>query len=111
VAIVVGDLNANHGEGAYEKLANRADGTKRLYDAPLNLKLEDRYSYIYRNKKDLLDHLMVNPEHASAIEGVRILHINSGTTTTKRFVPGTVEGTSDHDPLLASIRLTLPPVR
>jgi predicted extracellular nuclease len=106
--LVLGDLNATPIDGAYKALVARADGTIRAHDTVDALPAEDRYSYIYRHEHDLLDHLMVDPEHASAIEGVRILHMNSGSSDKARFVPGTANGMSDHDPVLASIRLTPP---
>lgn len=99
--IVVGDLNANHGEGAYEKLAKRADGTTRFYDAPLRLKLEDRYTYNYRGQLDLLDHLMVDNGKADAIKGVNILHINTTPEAKKsQWDPKVLKGYSDHDSIV-----------
>ncbi|MCW2926135.1 MAG: putative extracellular nuclease [Thermoleophilia bacterium] len=106
VSIVVGDLNANHGEGAYEKLAKRADGSKRLYDAPLNLKLEDRYSYIYRGQKDLLDHLLVTSGKEDAIKAVQILHVNSPKDAKKsQWDPKVLAGYSDHDSMIVDFDL------
>ena len=94
-------LNANHGEGAYEKLAKRADGTTRFYDAPLRLKVEDRYTYNYRGQLDLLDHLMVDSAKADAITGVKILHINPTKDAKKsQWDPKVLPGYSDHDSMV-----------
>lgn len=105
--IVLGDLNANHGEGAYEKLAKRADGSQRLYDAPLKLKAEDRYTYIYRGSKDLLDHVMLTAGKEDAITGVQILHINSGLSQSERkkaqWDPKILPGYSDHDSMIVDV--------
>lgn len=99
--IVVGDLNANHGEGAYEKLAKRADGSTRFYDAPLKLKVEDRYTYNYRGQLDLLDHLMVDNAKADAITGVKILHVNTDKEAKKsQWDPKVLKGYSDHDSMV-----------
>ena len=99
--IVMGDLNANHGEGAYEKLAKRADGTTRFYDAPLRLKVEDRYTYNYRGQLDLLDHIMVDNAKADAITGVKILHINTTKDAKKsQWDPKVLPGYSDHDSMV-----------
>jgi len=98
--IVVGDLNANHGEGAFEKLANRADGTTRFYDAPMKIRKEDRYTYIYRGEKDLLDHVLVTEGRQGAIVGADILHINSPADAKKsQWDASTTTGYSDHDPM------------
>jgi predicted extracellular nuclease len=104
--LVLGDLNATPADGAYKALVARPDGTVRAHDTVDSLPLADRYSYIYRKSHDLLDHLMVDPEHVGAVDGVRILHVDSGSTDKARFVPGTANGISDHDPVLASIHLT-----
>lgn len=102
---VVGDLNATPQDGAYAKLTKRADGSTRMVDTVDRLPESDRYSYIFEGTKNLLDHLMVTPDMADAVTAVKILHMNSGTKTPQRFEPGTVNGTSDHDPILATIRL------
>lgn len=104
--IVVGDLNAEHGEGAYEKLANRADGSRRFYDAPLRIKAEDRYTYIYRGTKNLLDHLMVSAGREDAITGVEILHVNTAKDAKKsQWDPTTIAGFSDHDTIVTDFDL------
>lgn len=99
--IVVGDLNASHGEGAFEKVAKRADGSERFYDAPFRLKLEDRYTYNYRGQLDLLDHLMVNSAKQDAISGVQILHVNTAKDAKKsQWDPKVLAGYSDHDSMV-----------
>lgn len=106
VQLVVGDLNANHGEGAYEKLAKRADGSSRLYDTVSKLPKDDRYTYIYRGRKDLLDHLMVSSGREDAIKGVEILHINSPKEARKsQWDPNVLEGYSDHDTIVTDFDL------
>ena len=99
--IVVGDLNANHGEGAYEKLAKRADGSTRFYDTPLKLKVEDRYTYNYRGQLDLLDHMMIDAGKEDAIKAVRILHVNTEKESKKsQWDPKVLAGYSDHDSIV-----------
>lgn len=102
--VVMGDLNANHGEGAYEKLAKRADGTTRFYDAPLKLKKEDRYSYNYRGQLDLLDHVMIDNARKDAITGVDILHVNTTKDAKKsQWDPKVLAGYSDHDSIIVDL--------
>lgn len=104
--IVLGDLNANYGEGAYEKLVNRADGSIRFHDAPLMLDPNDRYTYIYRGQKDMLDHLMVSDGREDAIKGVKILHVNSPKEARKSVNdPKVLAGFSDHDPMVVEFDL------
>ncbi len=104
--IVTGDLNATWEDGAYQLIERRPDGSQRMYDTLSVLPDEDRYTYIYRKQKDLLDHLLVTPDLRDAVESVRILHINSGKDSfAKRFNSRTTHGTSDHDPILARIRI------
>ena len=99
--IVVGDLNADHGEGAFEKLAKRADGSERFYDAPFRLKVEDRYTYNYRGELNLLDHLMVDAAKQDAITGVKILHVNTTSDAKKsQWDPKVLKGYSDHDSMV-----------
>lgn len=106
--IVAGDFNATYADGAYQLLERRGggDGAQRLFDTVRALPDADRYTYIYRKQHDLLDHMLVTPDLRDTVEAVRILHINSEKESlAKRFNPRTTHGTSDHDPILARIRL------
>jgi predicted extracellular nuclease len=104
--LVMGDLNAGYGEGAYEKLSKRADGSTRLYDAPLKLDAKDRYTYIYRGEYDLLDHTLVSSGHEDAIKAVRILHVNSPKDAKKsQWDPAVLAGYSDHDSMVTDFDL------
>ncbi len=104
--IVVGDLNASYEDGAFQKLTTRADGSTRLYDAPLKLADADRYTYIYRGQYDLLDHMLVDPDRADAITGVKILHLNTAKDARKsQWDPKVIAGYSDHDSLIVDYDL------
>lgn len=103
--IVLGDLNANHGEPGYEKLAMRADGSKRFYDAPMKVDKASRYTYIYRGSKDLLDHVMVSAGKSDAIAGVKILHVNSAAPKSDKDDVTKLSGFSDHDPTIVDFDL------
>ncbi len=110
--LVTGDLNATWADGAYQALQRRSDGSARLHDALAALPESDRYTYVYRGTKNLLDHLLVTPDAADAIDGVRILHLNTRKdSATKRFNSRTTHGTSDHDPIVARLRLDPAPRR
>lgn len=104
--LVMGDLNATWDDGAYDRVRRRADGSARMHDALSALPDEDRYTYVYRKQPNLLDHLLVTPDLADAVESVRILHRNSiPESKDLRFNSRTTRGTSDHDPIVATIRL------
>lgn len=51
-SVVLGDLNASYGEGAYELISCRADGSRRFFDAPLLLDPSGSLQlYLQRAKK------------------------------------------------------------
>ncbi|MCW2972184.1 MAG: putative extracellular nuclease [Thermoleophilia bacterium] len=104
--VVMGDLNSSYGEGGYEKLANRADGSARLYDTPLRLSDADRYTYIYRKEKDMLDHMLVSAGRQDAIKSVKILHVNSATSGRDgQWDLKKLQGYSDHDSLITDFNI------
>lgn len=104
--IVVGDLNANYEDGAYKKLAYKSDGTERFKDVALTLPEEDRYTYIYRGKKNILDHIMVTGDLFSSLRSVSIPHIDTVKGASKfKLDPTTSAGISDHDPIIAVFML------
>jgi predicted extracellular nuclease len=104
--MVVGDLNATYEDGAYKKLAFRPDGSPRMTDVVERLPESDRYTYIYRGRKDLLDHMLVTPEWAQALKNVRIPHFNTAKgAMAYASDPTKTAGTSDHDPIVADFDL------
>lgn len=104
--LVLGDLNSGYGEGAYEKLTTRPDGTKRFWDAPSTLPDSDRYTYIYRGGHDLLDHVLVDPARQDSVKAVKILHVNSPQDAKKsQWDPKVLAGFSDHDPTVVDFDL------
>lgn len=105
--VVLGDLNASYGEAAYDRLERRQDGSLRLHDMPLSLPESDRYTYDYRGRKDMLDHLMVTPDLAKAVTGVRIPHFDTASGSKAQAGDPTVaDGVSDHDPIVADFDLS-----
>ena len=105
--IVLGDLNASYQDGAFQKLATRADGSQRLADMPMRLDAADRYTYSYRGSHDMLDHLLVTPELEAAATSVHIPHFNTPKDAPKRAGDATVpDGVSDHDPIVVDFDLS-----
>lgn len=111
--IVTGDLNALYEDGAYRKLASRPDGSKRLWDTPLSLKKSDRYTYIHKGNKNMLDHMLVTPDLQKAHVKTEIEHFNSYKGAgAKEGDAKVADGVSDHDTIVATFdlsRLASPP--
>ena len=104
--LVIGDLNATYADGAYKNLAFKKDGSERLKDVLTTLPDDDRYTYIYRGKKDLLDHVMVTGGLFKNLSSVTIPHIDTIRGASKfKMDPTTVNGMSDHDPIVAVFNL------
>lgn len=100
--IVIGDLNSGAGEKTYQNLMLKPDGSNRFKDVMTQLSPEDRYSYIYRGKKEQLDHILVSGKMFGGLSQVSIPHINTAAGAANlKFDPTTAAGVSDHDPLLA----------
>lgn len=105
--MVVGDLNATYQDGAYKKLAQRPDGSSRLTDIAMSIPETDRYTYIYRGRKDMLDHMLVTPEWKDALTGVHIPHFNTAKGAMNHVPdPTKAAGVSDHDPMVADFDLS-----
>lgn len=103
--IVIGDLNATYSDGAYQKLARRKDGSVRFYDSLKTVPDSERYTYVYRGQKNLLDHLMTTGK--LRLHSVSIPHIDTIKGAAKyKLDPTTVVGISDHDPILATFYLS-----
>jgi len=103
---VVGDFNASYDDGAYKAIANKSDGSSRLYDTPLSLSDADRYSYNYRGRKDMLDHFFVTPAVTGAITSMTIPHFDTyDGVKNKAADPKVADGVSDHDPLLVNFNV------
>jgi predicted extracellular nuclease len=104
--VVIGDLNAGFGEGAYERLVTAPDGTRRLHDASKLIPEDERYSYVYRGKRDMLDHILVTPDIRDAMVDTKITRINTRPGDAKhQWDPDTVIGSSDHEFVLTRIDL------
>jgi uncharacterized protein len=58
-----------------------------------SIPIADRYTYIFKDKPELIDHILVSPSlQVSGKSVAEILHLNNGST--KKFA-------SDHDPILS----------
>lgn len=103
--LVVGDFNAGYTDGAYRKIAQRADGSARMTDAPMKLPEGDRYTYIYKGRKDMLDHMLLTPDAQAALTSVEIRHFDTADGAKHAGDPKVPNGVSDHDPIVATFNL------
>ncbi|MCW2927996.1 MAG: nuclease [Thermoleophilia bacterium] len=102
--LVVGDLNANPRDRAMELLTRDARGQDRLLDAPTLLPKPERYTGSFQGEPTLLDHLLATPELHARLTHVELPHLNSGGFGDPDD-PATPDGSSDHDPIVATYRL------
>lgn len=103
--IVMGDLNSLYGEAPFEKLTRRSDSSERFFDAPMLVPETDRYTYIYKGQKNMLDHLMISAGKKDAITAAKIIHVNQPNPYPSKWDPSTVKGFSDHDPMYADFNV------
>lgn len=103
--IVLGDLNATPGEDAYEQLvAPLGDGQPpRRTNAADRLPLAERYTWRDGSRRELLDHVLLPPALAGAVEGVEILRINADHSPRLASDPSTHLRSSDHDPVIVTL--------
>jgi predicted extracellular nuclease len=103
--IVMGDLNATPGEDAYEILTAAAGEGQppRRTNAADRLPEAERYSWRDGNRRELLDHVLLPPALASAVQGVEILRINADSPARLASDPTTPRRSSDHDPVVVTI--------
>lgn len=89
--IVLGDINDTPESATLEKLAG-----SELKSLMSLVPIADRYTYIFKGNKELIDHILVSPQllRSAAVE---ILHINNGDNTQKA---------SDHDPIVSRYDLS-----
>lgn len=94
--LIMGDLNATTDEEPIQHIINKG------YAEQLVRFDENAYSYLYRNKEQLIDHVMANSTMASQIVGAYVYHINNGLSSS------TLENKykySDHDACLVGLCL------
>jgi predicted extracellular nuclease len=89
--VVLGDLNEHEFRPPMERL--EAAG---LVNLAMRVPLAERYTYNYRGRSQVLDHILVTPELARGAE-VDIVHVNADFAADRRI--------SDHDAVVARLRL------
>lgn len=117
--VVLGDLNdfqtsepvltLQHGPQPADG-ADLEQGPIQLWHAFDALPLQDRYTYIFNGASQTLDHMLLTPGMMPDFGGMDIAHINADFTIAQLSVtedvpdPLPVYGSSDHDPLVLTIR-------
>ncbi len=89
--LVMGDLNATTEETPVQMIMDAG------YEEQL-VRFDPRaYSYIYKGKKNLIDHVLANSTMASQVTAAYAYHINTGASYTYKF--------SDHDTYVVGLCL------
>lgn len=105
--LATGDFNATFEDGAYKKLIRRSDGSQRFYDTTMTVPEDERYTYIYKGRPDMLDHMLVTDDLNAAHAGTTIAHFNTGPENASQAGnPKVPNGASDHDVIVASFDLS-----
>lgn len=92
--LIMGDLNAMTEEEPIQKII------KAGYEEQLVRFDSTAYSYVYRNKEQLIDHVMANSTMAGQITGAYVYHINNDPIVSyKKY------NYSDHDACLVGLCL------
>ena len=96
---VMGDLNSYYNSLPLDTL--REAGLVHVFE---RLPEEERYTYIYRGKSQVLDHILVTPELMDLLRRVDVLHVNADYAPP---APGDDSPLrkSDHDPVVAVFSL------
>lgn len=89
--LIMGDLNCQMDEEAITVITNKG------YEEQLLRFNSFAYSYIYKGKKELIDHAFANASMAGQITGAAVWHTNTSATTANRY--------SDHDAVMVGLRL------
>ncbi len=83
-------------------------GLLNLYDGPLAERPEWNYTYAFRGQAQTLDHLFLSPSLWARVEAAWIAHLNTDWPEGPEIVE--MFGASDHDPVMADIRLSSVPM-
>jgi len=89
--VVLGDLNESESSPGVAALA-----APPMENLALRIADDDRYSYNYEGASEVIDHIVVSPALAPGAK-VDIVHLNSDCPDFERL--------SDHDPVVARVRL------
>jgi predicted extracellular nuclease len=93
--VVAGDFN----EFTMTRSAFAAfDGVVFEVDALAGIPATERYTYVFDNLQEQLDHMFVSPAVATRKVEVEHVHVNS-------WAPSIDSRTSDHDPSVARLRV------
>ncbi len=101
--VVGGDLNVYPDSGQLVPLYDQ--GLENLYYTLLGELPFSAYSYVYEGQAQTLDQLFVTPSILSDLDEMRAAHINSDFPAD--YVGDGARGTSDHDPQVATFKITV----
>jgi predicted extracellular nuclease len=94
--MVVGDLNDTQDSKALKALTGPASNPTLVNTTATMVPAGERYSYNYKGKSELIDHILVTPGFADSVARAGVRHINSDLSYGATW--GTSPyGSSDHD--------------
>lgn len=102
--IVLGDFNAVNESESVRLIKNSTarQGEQRLIDVGLSIPAAERYSYIYKQKRQALDHVLVSLALAPAVLEAYYTRVNRYRSTGRVYDAHQFSGVSDHDGLVVS---------
>ena len=98
--ILLGPPGSEIGTGGFDQ-PDRGDGSRLWNLAPL-IPEEDRWSRVYRGRRELIDHLLVSRAAVERVTGVATSGPEPRSVTDNPLVLAGAPG-SDHRPLVATI--------
>lgn len=102
--IVLGDFNAVNESESVRLIKNSTarQGEQRLIDVGLSIPAAERYSYVYKQKRQALDHVLVSSALAPAVLNAYYTRVNTYRSTQRVYDARQLSGVSDHDGLVVS---------
>jgi len=111
MVIVAGDLNdfqfAEPGEGDDHPVGilEGSAGEVPLSNLINRVSFHDRFTYVYDGNSQVLDHMLVSPAIMARRPQTEIAHFNASYPDVYAEDPDTPHKSSDHDPIIMSLRL------
>ncbi len=99
--IILGDLNDFFNSPPIETLTSEAPLENLWFQAPP----EQRYSFIFEGRAEVLDHVLITPAMTGAFRRIEPIRINADYPDSWSQVPDTGRRSSDHDPVLVRFKI------
>jgi len=94
IVILIGDFNDYPASAPMQVLRSRG-----IYNLMLRVERDQRYTYIYEGKSEVLDYLLIFPQTKLVPLQANILHVNSDFPYMYLGITDSIHRSSDHDPV------------